>query len=230
MATKKVYIGVGHGGSDPGAVAFGFEEEDLNLDVAVACAEALMRSGLDVRISRTKDTDIWLEKRIKEANAFKADLAVDIHHNAGGGGGAEVYHSLVGGTGKKLAENILTEIVKIGQNSRGAKVKDVNKDGRDDFGFIRQTTMPAALVECAFIDNKKDLAIVDTLAERKVMGEAIAKGICKTLGVTFVAETKKPATSSDKIYRVQVGAYLNKQNATAMQKKLKAAGFDAVIV
>lgn len=63
-------------------------------------------------------------------------------------------------------------------------------------------------------------------------GEAIAKGICNYLGVTYKAPVvEKPAatSSSGTIYRVQVGAYSSKANAEAMLKKLKAAGFDGVI-
>jgi N-acetylmuramoyl-L-alanine amidase len=64
------------------------------------------------------------------------------------------------------------------------------------------------------------------------MGVAIAKGILKTLGITWVAP--KPVVTDtnvgNKIYRVQVGAYKDKANALSMQKKLKDAGFDSVIV
>lgn len=228
---KKVYIGVGHGGSDSGAVANGFKEKDLNLEIAKACKAALERSGVSVKISRTTDGEIWLEKRIAECNKYKPDIALDIHNNAGGGDGAEVFHTIYGGTGETLAENILAETQKIGQNSRGAKTKK-NSSGKDYFGFIRDTVCPAALVECAFIDNKTDVKIIDTAAERKAMGEAIAKGVCKTLGVTYKPEEKKAAapTNGNTVYRVQVGAYKDKNNALAMQRKLKAAGFDAIIV
>lgn len=128
-----------------------------------------------------------------------------------------------------LAENVLAEIVKIGQNSRGAKIRK-NSAGRDWFAFIRETKAPAVLVECAFVDNKADLAIIDTEAEQKKMGVAIAKGILKTLGIAYKAPvTSRPATTST-IYRVQVGAYAERENAEVVQKKLKSAGFDSIIV
>ena len=167
----KVYLGVGHGGNDPGAVADGFQEKDLNLAIALSCRNLLEWHGVEVRISRTTDQTGSLEQRIRECNAFAPDLALDIHNNAGGGDGAEVYHHFGGGKGKTLAENILDEMGKIGQNSRGAKVKK-NSAGRDYFGFIRQTAAPAVIVECAFVDNATDRAIVDTVAEQKIMGEA----------------------------------------------------------
>lgn len=178
---KKVFIGVGHGGSDPGAVANNTKEKDLNLPIAKACRDVLKRYGVSVKMSRTKDENDAVSEEIKECNAFSPDLAVDIHNNAGGGDGAEVYYHYGGGTGKILAKNILAEIVKIGQNSRGAKIRK-NSKGKDYYGFIRQTSCPAVIVECAFVDNAVDLKILSSKAKRKKMGQAIAKGILKTLG------------------------------------------------
>ena len=97
---KKVFIGVGHGGSDPGAVANGFREKDLNLSVALACNEELARHGVTTLMSRTGDENDPLTDEIRECNAFAPDLAVDIHNNAGGGDGAEAYYHFAGGTGK----------------------------------------------------------------------------------------------------------------------------------
>ena len=183
----KVFLGVGHGGVDPGAVSGGFKEKDLNLSIALSCSEELYRHGVIVLMSRTFDENDPIDQEVKECNAFQPDLAVDIHNNAGGGDGAEVFYFSGGGTSKTLAENILSEIVAIGQNSRGTKVK-IGNGGKDYYAFIRDTYAPAALVECAFIDNAADVTIIDTEEERKAMGVAIAKGILKTLGIAFVPE------------------------------------------
>ena len=222
---KKVFLGVGHGGADSGAVGNGLKEKDLNLAIALECQKELIRHGVTVGISRTKDENDTLNEEIKECNKFKPDLAVDIHNNAGGGDGAEAFYHHGGGTGKTLANNILAEIVKIGQNSRGAKTRK-NSSGKDYYGFIRETSAPAVIVECAFIDNKTDIAIIDTSAEQKTMGVAIAKGILKTLGIAYVEEKK----TSGKTYRVQVGAYSDKANAEKMQKELISKGYNAIIV
>lgn len=218
----KVFIGVGHGGSDGGAVANGVKEKDLNLSIALACRDVLKRHGVEVKMSRTKDENDPLSEEIRECNAYGPDLAVDIHNNAGGGDGAEVFYHYGGGKSKTLAEDILAEIVKAGQNSRGAKIRK-NSQGKDYYGFIRQTSAPAVIVECAFVDNATDLKILASEGKRKAMGEAIAKGILKTLGIEYQGERGT-------LYRVQVGAYLLKDNAVAMQKKIKAVGFDAFIV
>ena len=216
----KVFLGVGHGGSDPGATANNAKEKDLNLSIALACRDMLVKHGVSVKMSRTKDENDPLSEEIRECNAFSPDLAVDIHNNAGGGDGAEVFYHYGGGKSKTLAENILSEIVKVGQNSRGAKTRK-NQDGKDYYGFIRQTSAPSVIVECAFVDNASDLEILATENRRQDMGVAIAKGILKTLGVEI---------HGDRLYRVQVGAYLVKANAEDMQRKIKAVGFDAFIV
>ena len=217
----KVFLGVGHGGSDPGAVANNTKEKDLNLSIALACRDELVRHGVSVKMSREKDENDTISEEIKECNTYGPDLAVDIHNNAGGGDGGEVFYSHLGGKGKTLAENILAEIVKVGQNSRGIKTR-VNSQGKDYYGFIRQTSCPAVIVECAFVDNASDIEILSTEAQRKDMGIAIAKGVLKTLGVAYQSEKS--------YWKVQVGAYLYRENAEAMQKKIKAVGFDAFIV
>lgn len=184
---KKVFIAAGHGGNDPGAVANGFKEKDVNLAIALACRQELVRHGVVVCMSRTTDEDD--KTRVKECNGFDPDYAIDIHNNAGGGDGAEIFHHHGGGKGKSLAQNVLNAIVAIGQNSRGLKTKK-NVLGKDYYEFIRETKCPAIIVECAFLDNAKDVQIVDTSMEQKEMGIAIAKGTLKELGIAFKPEVE----------------------------------------
>lgn len=187
-------------------------------------------------MSRTTDKEITWQQEVNECNAYDPALAVNIHNNAGGGDGAEVFHHYGGGTGKTLASNILSEIVAIGQNSRGIKTRRTSS-GEDYYYFIREIGAPSVIVECAFMDTS-DIKILDTAAEQKAMGVAIAKGILKTLGIAYKGEAdaqEVPAQSaqkpeSGKLYRCQCGAFREKSNAENMVKKLKAAGFDAFIV
>ena len=217
----KVFIGVGHGGSDPGAVSGSVKEKELNLSIALACRDELVRHGVSVKMSREKDENDPIGEEVNECNAYAPDLAVDIHNNAGGGDGGEVFYSHLGGKGKTLAENILSEIVSIGQNSRGIKTR-VNSQGKDYYAFIRNTSCPAVIVECAFVDNATDRQILATEGKRRAMGVAIAKGILKALGIAYQGEKG--------YWKVQVGAYLYRESAEALQKKIKAVGFDAFIV
>lgn len=231
MTTPKVFLGVGHGGSDPGAVANGVKEKDANLTIALACKDVLVRHGVEVMVSRYKDEEDDLREEIRECNAYNPDLAADIHNNAGGGDGVEVFHTVNGGKGKTLAKNILDEIVKIGQNSRGIKTKK-DTDGTDWYGFIRQTTAPAVIVECAFLDNKDDVKIVDTKAEQQAMGVAIAKGFLKTLGIKYKAEepkkdepAAKPATDGADISLPVLKKGSKGGTVKALQALLKGYGY-----
>lgn len=218
--SKKVYIGSGHGGSDPGAVANGFQEKDLNLSIALACYETLTRHGVTVKMSKTKDENDPYSETLPEVNRFAPDVAVEIHNNAGGGDGVEVYHSKRDSSDDALAKNILDAIVAIGQNSRGLKTKELS-NGSAYFAWIRELNCPAVLVECAFMDTK-DIQIVDTHAEQKAMGVAVAKGILKTLGIAYKEEVAK--------YAVQIGGFSSKAEADAVKQKLVGAGYKAVVV
>lgn len=109
---KKVFIGVGHGGSDPGASKY-LVEKDVNLEMAKACRDYLEAHGVEVKMSRTKDENDPISEEVRECNAFNPDLAVDVHNNSGGGDGFEVIHSHIGGTGKVLAKNIEAEVKKL---------------------------------------------------------------------------------------------------------------------
>lgn len=223
---KKVFIGVGHGGADPGAIAHNKQKEkDLNLSIAKACGSYLKSRGVAVCYSRTYDVDDPVDKVVEACNAYAPDLAVDIHNNAGGGDGSEVYYSKRGATGGSLAVNILAEITKLGQKSRGAKTR-TNSDGRDYYAFIRDTKAPAVIVECAFVDSD-DLAIIDTEEERVRMGEAIARGILLTLAIDDVTENKTVTAST--LYRVQTGAFRDRNNAEAEVARLAKLGVSAII-
>lgn len=175
---KKVFLGVGHGGSDPGAVKF-IVEKEFTLKTAKATGEYLKEYGIDYKLSRTADIDTEMNSKVRMCNDYKPDLVVDVHFNAGGGEGFEAYYSTVGGTSKKLAENINAEVKKI-MSSRGVKTK-TGSDGSDYFAIIRETYAPSVLCEGGFVDTKSD---ADFLKENyKKLAKAYADGIAKTLGV-----------------------------------------------
>ena len=222
----KVFIGVGHGGNDPGAAKY-LIEKDINLIMALACRDYLEKNGVQVLMSRTSDENDSLSDEIKECNAFKPDLAIDIHNNAGGGDGFEAYYHYKGGASKALALNIEDEIKAIGQNSRGVKTK-LNSSGKDYFGFIRQTLCPAVIVEGCFVDNQTDIQIANTEEKQRNFGFAYARGILTTLGIDPGENNQvKP---EKELYKVQIGAYSLLENAQKQLEKAKKAGFsDAYI-
>lgn len=224
----KVFLGVGHGGKDPGAVGM-LTEKTVNLEMALACRDYLINHGVAVKLSRERDTDDSLESRIRKCNEFNPDLAIDIHNNAGGGDGFEIFYHYRGGKSKELAQNIETAVKSIGQNSRGLKTR-LNDNNTDYFGFIRETNAPAVIAEGFFVDNPTDAEIADTIDEQRAFGRAYAVGILKTLGInTERVENNTPTTQT--VYRVQVGAFSDKSNALKLQKQLIDIGFtDTFIV
>lgn len=219
---KKVFIGVGHGGSDPGAVGL-VREAEANLTIALELKRLLETVGVTVGISRMKDENDPLSEEIKEANAFQPDLAIDVHNNAGGGDGFEVYvQTGAHAAQSKKAGQLLEQYVKaMHQNSRGVKTK-LNDAGKDYFGFLRQINYPAVIVEGFFVDNQKDASDFDTVAEQKKMAAAYAAAIIDHLGVDKVDDGK--------LYRVQVGAFSQKANAEKLAAELKAKGYQTYIV
>ena len=216
MGKKKVFIGVGHGGSDPGAVGY-LVEKDVNLTMALACRDFLVAYGVDVKMSRTKDEDDTVSQEVAECNAYAPDLAIDVHNNSGGGDGFEVFHTIHGGTGKTLAQNIEKHIKAMGQNSRGIKTRQGSNG--DYYAFIRETVAPAVICEGVFVDTKADAAQADTLAEQQAFGVAYAKGILDTLGLAYDEPEKEPADEpaepekgADSMTQAEFEAMYNKVN------------------
>ena len=209
----KIYINPGHSDTDPGAVGY---ETERKLNVAVSEYQRdYLLENYDCEIRMNPGTMGNLAAISEDANSWGADLFVSNHFNAGGGDGWEglVYNESRVPLGKIFEKYVL----QTGQNSRGVKL-------RPDLAVLRQTKMPAILNEGAFVDNQRDIADWNDPAELKVLGIAYGKAVAEAL----VLQRKQSAAGV--LYRVQTGAFRDKENAVQMQEKLKAAGFDTVIV
>lgn len=238
--TKRVFIGVGHGGKDPGAVKY-VKESEANLQMALGMKEELEKYGITVGISRTCEEDDPLSEEIKEANAFKPDIAVEVHNNAGGGDGFEVYYQTNGykAQSMKLAQCIEARVKASGQNTHGPnglKTK-LNSSGTDYFGWCRQVNCPAVLCEGFFVDNLADSADYNTETKQKAYGRVYALGVLDYLGIKENPQTDAQpphTTPQDKPeslpYTVQVGAFSSIVNATALKNKLSDMGYFAFII
>ena len=213
-----VFLSAGHGGSNPGAVAYGLKEKDINLNALLACKEVLENHGVNVVCSRTKDENDDVYEEVREANASRADIAVSFHANAGGGDGAEFFYYSTSANGKKLAQLCDKYVKELGQNSRGIK-------NGDHLYFVRKTNMTAVLCESFFLDNDKDNDIGDTVEEQRAFGVAYAKAILEYLGISY-----KAVEAIEKLYRVQVGAFKNKNLAEKLLAELKEKGYIGFIV
>ncbi|MDB9314705.1 N-acetylmuramoyl-L-alanine amidase [Spirulina sp. CS-785/01] len=168
-----VTIDPGHGGRDPGAIGLGgLREKDVILPISQEVARILERNGVTAMMTRSDDRFISLRGRTEMANRAGADLFVSIHANAVGGGrsnvnGAETFYY---STGYGLAREIQSSIIRnTGMNNRGVK--------RARFYVLRNTAMPAVLVEVGFVTGQRDAARLASPAFRSQMAEAIASGI-----------------------------------------------------
>lgn len=206
----KVFLSAGHGGRDPGAVAYGLQEKEINLVTLLACNEVLTRHDVMTICSRTCDEDDPVSQEVKEANQSGAVIAVSFHVNAGGGDGFEAYYYEGDEEGKRLAQLGEKYVKALGQNSRGVK------DGRK-LRFINGTKMTAVLFESFFLDDKMDKQIGDTRREQQKLGVAYAKAILEYLRIPYQEQSVW--------YCVQVDAYKKKENADRMLQELKKAGF-----
>ena len=213
-----VFLSAGHGGSNPGAVAYGLKEKDINLNALLACKEILENRGVNVVCSRTKDENDDVYEEVREANASRADIAVSFHANAGGGDGAEFFYYSTSANGKKLAQLCDKYVKDLGQNSRGIK-------NGDHLYFVRKTNMTAVLCESFFLDNDKDNDIGDTVEKQRAFGVAYAKAILEYFGISY-----KAVEAIEKLYRVQVGAFKNKNLAEKLLAELKEKGYIGFIV
>lgn len=216
----KVFLSMGHGGSDPGAVAYGMKEKDINLAIGMKCKSELERHGVTVICSRTKDENDAVAQEVQEANASGADIAFAIHTNAGGGNGSESFHYSTNMDGKRLAELCEKYTKEIGQNSRGVKTGD-------KLYFIRKTKMMAVLSECAFIDNDTDNDIIDTQAECEKFGVAYAKAILEYFGIAYNSaitntSTTTVNTTNSEYYEKYTGSSLS------INEVFKAIGVPAI--
>lgn len=182
--SKKVCIIVGHGksksgGYDSGAISKDGKTHEFRIakEIAKYAAEYLGCALMNY------DGDLYLTDRIGKVNAADYDFIAEIHLNAGGGKGVEVYYYSGSPTGLKVSKEICAEISSsLGVENRGAKVR-TGENGKDYFAIIRDTKPTAVLVETVFIDNNQDLAKVKNADGRRRCGEAIGRAIEKSLGV-----------------------------------------------
>lgn len=232
---RKICIIVGHGrskggGYDSGAVSKDGKVHEFRVAREIArCAVEHLKANYSVEADiMNYNGNLYLTDRIKEVNKSDYDFVAEIHLNAGGGKGTEVFYYHDSPTGLKVANEIAKEISsEFSIPNRGAKVR-LNDSGKDYFAIIRDTKPCAVLVETVFIDNESELNIINTTEGHKRSGSAIARGIATAMNLKE-KEVPKPADKKV-LYRVQVGAYANKSGAEAMKAGLEKLGFEAIIV
>lgn len=193
--------------------------------IAQACRAALERSGVEVQVGQY-DT---MANRCAASDRFGAALHVPIHTNAFNGkvSGTRMFCYSIPGKGYDACRAIFDVLAPLTPGT------SENIQANAKLYEVRTPAAPTAYVECEFHDSVEGARWI--VEHTEAIGEAIAQGICRYLGVSFVPARQEPAKpaetpQSDTLYRVQVGAFAVRANAEKMLDRLKKAGFTGFIV
>ena len=240
----KISVCIGHGKSqsgqyDSGAVASGYQEFKLARAIGKYLKQELSKYNCTVDLINY-DGDKNLAERIKYVNSKGYDLNMELHLNAGGGTGPEVYYKHNSKQGKALATAISKSIAtNLGLKDRGAKTKLVS--GQDYFGCVREIKCMSFLVETVFIDTKGDRDKVIYASGQEQCAKAIATAVAKYYGLGR-KETPKPApapspkpapTPSPKKSNTEIAKEVIQGkwgNGAERKKRLEDAGYDYAAV
>lgn len=177
-----ICIDAGHGGPDPGCSNGQYLEKDFTLILAKLLESKLHEKAPSIEVILTRDSDnyISLQDRVNIANSNECQLFVSIHINAGSttATGIETLVYLTSGDTGRLALNVHKALI----NATGAVDRGVKT--RTDLYVLKNTKMPAILIECGFI--VADLAkLLNKEYQNKIVNGIIA-GLCQTLGVNIM--------------------------------------------
>ncbi len=235
-----IALDAGHGGSDPGAVYNGRQEKDDNLRLALAVGKILENAG--VNVVYTRDSDIYETpfKKATDANAANADFFVSFHRNSSetpnSASGVQNLIFKKGTKAEQLATDIQNQLVDVG-------FKDLGIIERPNLVVLKRTQMPAVLIETGFINNAADNEKFDADFDR--IAQAIADGILQGTGYEDTTVNAAAADmesgeemydededrcTCEKLYRVQVGSFKNRDNADRLLATLLGNDFPAFIV
>lgn len=173
-----IILDPGHGGKDQGAHIRSIEEKKLTLRTSFLVKKHLEELGYRVVMTRARDVFLPLEKRVGIANGKSPSIFVSIHYNSAASPaakGIEIYYYGAGqverkNSSKDLASLILKQMVReTGASSRGVK--------NGNFQVIRDTSMPAVLIEAGFLTNNEERRLLGTHAYLEQLSKGVATGI-----------------------------------------------------
>ena len=191
-----VVLDAGHGGEDGGAVGVnGVLEKDINLSIVLKIAEILSDDGFSVKLIRSTDTSVGdfslstvserkrsdIKSRVQTVNATENCILVSIHQNIFEQpqySGAQMFYSPNNPGSALLAECIRNEVVSRIQPENHRE----NKSAENGIFLLKNVAVPAVIVECGFISNSEEAALLAEPSYQEKMAEAIAAGIVRYLG------------------------------------------------
>lgn len=187
-----VVVDAGHGGIDSGCVGVstGVKESDLNLVYANVLGQYLKRAGIKVVYTRSTENGLYsvfgrnykqedMQVRQKIINDAKANLVISIHMNTypvSSERGAQAFYDKTASQGKLMAESI--------QKQLRANIEYARKEAiAGDYYILNCTSVPSALVECGFLSNPQEEALLVDEKYQKKLCYYIYCGIIQYLGV-----------------------------------------------
>jgi N-acetylmuramoyl-L-alanine amidase len=197
----QIIIDPGHGGYEPGAIAFGLKEKDLTLKYAKLLKTRLKKHFENVLMTRTSDIafDVvpraqWVARKASEFNG--RTICLSCHFNAfnGSARGAETIHSIH--SKSDLAEAILTKIAELGIPRRRVFSRS-NGNGQDHYAMHMHTgKAQSVIIEPLFLDNAGDYKILQSANFLDRLAEKIEEGLLEHLGIKK-EESKKDIAPVD---------------------------------
>lgn len=181
LSGKIIVVDPGHGGKDPGCDwGNSLFEKDLTLKIGLATARALQAAGASVIMTRDADTYPTLGQRSLLANQSEAAAFVSIHINSNTvaetrSGGMTFYHAQ-NPVGRLLAECIQTQIARIGVIPNMGTWSDT-RIYRGGFSVLRETNVPAVLLELGFITHSHDRRAIQEDGYAEQVGAAVVRGL-----------------------------------------------------
>ncbi len=178
---RTIVVDAGHGGKDPGAISInGYKEKDINLSMALQLEDLLLEEGYNVIMTRTTDEFIELYERPRIANSINADLFISMHSNSNLKSeiiGLEVLYCPSTSSEIKMedqypfAETIYNNIINNTNNPGRGVIK------RPELVVLRETIMPAVLVEIGYLSNVFDEQLVMDLEYQSQIIRGIVDGV-----------------------------------------------------
>lgn len=188
------------------------KENEWNRGVSEYLATALKRCGIDTMFTAdmTGKTDIALSTRANKANKAKADILISNHYNAIGS--CAKWQTKCKGLLVLRTKNCSNNSIKLGKLAVKHLEKDIDYEYSyglmrdvDMSGFtlaiLRQTTMPAILIEYGFMDYEKEAKLMLDKKHQEKCAKAVAKAVCEYFGVTYIAE-KQEEVNKTKYVRI----------------------------
>lgn len=181
--SKIIVLDAGHGGNDPGATYATYKEKNINYKILNEyCMEYFEASDIKVYFTRINDTKIDLYDRAAFASLVNADLFLSLHMNwlnNSSAKGTSVYYSDVnkcttnGGLTNAIYAKTLADSLSaaLGTNNRGVYTQD--------FVVVRETRMPAVLIELGFLSNASDRKMMTTEKTQRIAAKTIYNTVKK---------------------------------------------------